>query len=192
MKARLTLAFALLLVGTGVLAQTPDGLPPAGETVCDNESGAAYGLCNAYCEAMDCELANDSNPNTEPNASATACSKVRSKFQNITGRDIPCEVSCPCTSIPEFNAQLAGANSCIDFGHAVYVSTGSFVPIPGYFFFEAAASFGHPVPNPSCGYFNLNTSTHIFPSIASDQAAVCLQIMRDAIASRGLTCESPF
>jgi len=66
MKAQLTLALALLLLCTGaVLAQTPDGQTPAEETVCDHESGAAFGLCNAYCEAMDCDSAN-------PQASATA------------------------------------------------------------------------------------------------------------------------
>src|SRR5260221_520465 len=68
MKAQLTLTFALLFVciGTGAaLAQTPDGMPPARETICDNESGAAFGLCNAYCEAMDCDSAS-------PQASATA------------------------------------------------------------------------------------------------------------------------
>ena len=95
MKAHLTLFFALLLVciGTGaVLAQTPDGLPPARESVCDAETGAAYGLCNAYCEAMDCDSA-------APSASATACDKVRSKFQNVAGRDVTCE-TCPCSSIP--------------------------------------------------------------------------------------------
>jgi len=93
-------------------AQTPDGLPPALETVCDGETGAAFGWCNAYCEAMDCELANDNDPATEPKASATACSKVRTKFQQATGRDLPCEVSCPCTDLPEYfpnwAAYLAG------------------------------------------------------------------------------------
>jgi|GEM_PF-1570828 len=93
-------------------AQTPDGLPPALETVCDMETGAAFGWCNAYCEAMDCELANDNDPATEPKASATACSKVRAKFQQATGRDLPCEVSCPCTDLPEsfpiWAAYLAG------------------------------------------------------------------------------------
>src|SRR6188472_1486691 len=58
MKAHLTLAFALLLISTGAAsAKTPDGVPPSLETVCDAETGAAYGLCTAYCEAMDCESA---------------------------------------------------------------------------------------------------------------------------------------
>src|SRR6185295_11135442 len=131
MKARLTLAFALLLccIGTGAALAlgTPDGLPPARESVCDAETGAAYGLCNAYCEAMDCELANDGDPGTEPHASATACSKVRSKFQNVTGRDVTCE-ACPCASIPGFIATLSSINYCIhDPGiPAIIVSTDPF------------------------------------------------------------------
>lgn len=113
MKAHLTLVFALLLVCSGVaVAQTPDGLPPALETVCDAETGSAFGWCNAYCEAMDCELANDSDPLTEPKASAIACGKVRTKFEQATGRGLPCEVSCPCTDNPEdfplWAAYLAG------------------------------------------------------------------------------------
>ena len=46
MKTHLTLAFALLLGCAGAaLGQTPDGEPPSSETVCDAETGAAYGLC---------------------------------------------------------------------------------------------------------------------------------------------------
>src|SRR6185295_3604734 len=109
MKTRLTFVFALLLACTGAAAVhalgTPDGLPPAVETVCDGESGAAFGLCNAYCEAMDCD-------SPAPHASATACSKVRSHFQRITGHDIPCAMACPCQSMPAFNADLAGITEC--------------------------------------------------------------------------------
>ena len=55
------IAFGLLgaviffAAGNNVLAKTPDGVTPAEETVCDGLSGAAFGLCNAYCEAMDCD-----------------------------------------------------------------------------------------------------------------------------------------
>jgi hypothetical protein len=75
------------------IAQTPDGLTPALETVCDAETGAAYGLCNAYCEAMDCDAVNTQ-------ASDKACSKVRSNFERITGRALPCDAGCPCTDNP--------------------------------------------------------------------------------------------
>jgi hypothetical protein len=67
------------------LAQTPDGEPPSVETVCDDQVGAAFGLCNAYCEAMDCD-------SVDPQASPTACDKVAAKFMNITGSMPPCLV----------------------------------------------------------------------------------------------------
>ncbi len=72
-------------------AQTPDGKTPAVETVCDGEKGAAFGLCNAYCEAMDCD--------NLPEASPGACEAVRGQFNRITGRDLPCEFTCGVDSV---------------------------------------------------------------------------------------------
>src|SRR6185369_425379 len=67
---------------------TPDGVPPSGETICAGQTGAAHGLCTAYCEAMDCDSAN-------PQASPTACAKVAANFTRITGQgSLPCD--CPC------------------------------------------------------------------------------------------------
>lgn len=172
MKARLTLAIALLLVCTGTgaaLAQTPDDLPPARETVCDAETGAAYGFCNAYCEAMDCE-------SDAPNASATACGKVRSKFENVTGRDVPCGLSCPCTSITEFNTYLATLPNCVDAGDFVIL-------------FEVA-----PFTSPAvaaapevCGVA-VDSESEVFLPITPEESALCIQLLRDTITSRGLTC----
>jgi len=86
------LFMGMLLFGVAN-ANTADGETPSVESVCNNESGSAFGLCNAYCEAMDCHL-------DAPNASATACEKVGDKFAKVTGRTPPCEVSngliCPC------------------------------------------------------------------------------------------------
>ena len=56
------------------------------ENVCDEESGAAFGLCTSYCEAMDCD-------GGAPEASANACASVATRFLQATGRDLPCEVS---------------------------------------------------------------------------------------------------
>ena len=75
----------VLGMGSAALAQTPDGEPPSVETVCDELAGAAFGLCNAYCEAMDCD-------SVEAQASPTACEKVASKFEKITGAVPPCLV----------------------------------------------------------------------------------------------------
>lgn len=89
-KLLFTLSLALLVSWTGAAsAKTPDGMPPSVETVCDNETGAAFGLCNAYCEAMDCDSPNH-------HASDNGCEHVKANFERKTGRPLPCEVQCPC------------------------------------------------------------------------------------------------
>ncbi len=70
---------ALLLITSPTLAQTES-------TVCDLESGAAYGLCNAYCEAMDCD-------SDSPRAAPVACARVMDKWnQQTASRIMPCEL----------------------------------------------------------------------------------------------------
>ena len=70
----------LLVIPQFVHSKTPDGLTPAVETVCDDAglTGAAWGLCNAYCEAMDCD-----SPNTR--ASERACECVLENFRKASG-----------------------------------------------------------------------------------------------------------
>jgi len=153
----------MLLVCSGAsLAQTPDGQTPAMETVCDVESGAAFGLCNAYCEAMDCETAN-------PAASATACGKVRDQFKRIAGHDMPCENACPCQAIPEFNAALAGhtlecgGNS--GNGISLLTDTG---------FVESKEDPSSPTGG-SCSV--LSTTPQIVLNITLEEVAACTQLL---------------
>lgn len=93
-----------------VSAKTPDGQTPSQETVCDNEEGAAYGLCTAYCEAMDC-----GDPNQQ--ASDQACASVRRNFERHTGRTIPCALTCACSDQLAVFAQIVagtvGVTRCI-------------------------------------------------------------------------------
>jgi len=64
------------------LAQTADGETPAEETVCDEFNGAMYGLCVAYCEAMDCQhgdwLATDE-----------ACERVLTNYMTHSDGEMP-------------------------------------------------------------------------------------------------------
>lgn len=96
-----TLAFA----AGPAFASTPDGETPAVETVCDGLTGAEWGLCNAYCEAMDCD-------SEYPSASDSACERVLSNFQeHADGEDPPClepvgPVVCPCFTAAELDAVL--------------------------------------------------------------------------------------
>ena len=74
-----------------VLAGTPDGMTPAQEVACNIDRGTNYfGLCNAYCEAMDCDSAS-------PNASARACAATHANYLKKSGGLVPpCEAACPC------------------------------------------------------------------------------------------------
>lgn len=201
MKTRPTLAFSLLLLASGaVLAQTPDGVPPALETVCDRETGSAFGWCNAYCEAMDCDLANDGDPLTEPNASAAACRKVRTRFEQATGRGMPCDDPCPCTAnpgaFPLWAAFLAGelqAVACLQdgdvcplggfpperctppLGDITYVVTAQGLVL--------ASSLGIPFNPPFCG-----DSVGSGLPLAPAQAAICKAQLDAALAASGLVC----
>lgn len=87
----------LSLVTAAALAGTPDGLTPAVETVCDVYAGdgAAFGLCNAYCEAMDCD---------DPlvHASNNACEAVAKNFTKQTGEAyLPCDAPVSCAVVAE-------------------------------------------------------------------------------------------
>lgn len=110
------------------LAQTADGSTPAVETVCDSQVGAAFGLCNAYCEAMDCDSLN-------PQASETACANVFGRFENITGNPPPCENICPCQFRERLDADFETDRvwQCFETDTGVSVSTSiqhSFSPPP--------------------------------------------------------------
>ena len=103
-----TLALLAALAPQPALASTPDGETPAVEEICAEHAGAAFGLCNAYCEAMDCHLAYDYDDTTSPHASLNACTKVEDRFFKITGLPLECALGgsdptcptgtegCPC------------------------------------------------------------------------------------------------
>jgi len=57
-----------------------NGVPQSRESVCESAglSGAPFGLCNAFCEAMDCD-------SDWPRASARACEQVLAKFESKAG-----------------------------------------------------------------------------------------------------------
>lgn len=69
-----------LAIAPASYAQTADGETPAQEDICTKwgMTGQVNGLCNAYCEAMDCDAA-------EPQASDQACTRVLSKIEDALG-----------------------------------------------------------------------------------------------------------
>lgn len=83
----LVLFVSLTMFGLPSMAQTSDGVTPDEENVCEDAElgGALKGLCNAYCEAMDCEA--------DPNANINACESVHGKFLKKSGGiELPCVV----------------------------------------------------------------------------------------------------
>ena len=90
MNPTLSMTALALALSTPAVAKTPDGLTPSVETVCDDYSGAAFGLCNAYCEAMDCD-------SEFTKASEKACDKVAANFEKKTGEVLVCEAVPECT-----------------------------------------------------------------------------------------------
>ncbi len=70
-------------------AGTPDGDPPSDETVCDDLSGRAFGLCTAFCEAQDCDAPGKKNN--------TSCDQLRENYGRLTGDPrFPCERTGSC------------------------------------------------------------------------------------------------
>ncbi len=110
--AGLTLGL-LTLISSPAAAQTPDGQTPAVEDVCTAAglSGKAYGLCNAYCEAMDCDAA-------EPQASANACDRVYTKIVDATGGGFP-----PCADT-DGDGVPNGGDNCPDIANPDQADTG--------------------------------------------------------------------
>lgn len=90
---RIALVGVMVVAAGLATAQTPDEQTPAEEDVCSEAGidGPLKGLCNAYCEAMDCDSDN-------PHASAKACGKVKENWErHADGDPLPCEtVECPC------------------------------------------------------------------------------------------------
>lgn len=169
-----SLVCVLALAGGTAFAKTPDGKTPAEETVCDSEQGAAKGLCNAYCEAMDCD-----DPNTR--ASEAGCAAVKANYERKTGKPfLPCEVGCPCIETLELFQRIASGTApvtrCIADETALYIvlSSGEYAMIadglPGF-----------------CAENGLPPFVPITPS----ETLACRVTLRRIIEATGVTCQRP-
>ena len=112
----LLLVAVLLAVGSVAYAQgTPDGETPANEGVCDvliGKTPGLYGLCVAYCEAMDCDLSVEGEPRCK-NASPRILDNYKRKMQS-GDPDMPWLLSppqCPCFSLNELLALQAATDN---------------------------------------------------------------------------------
>lgn len=160
---------------------TPDGIPPSEETVCDGLTGAAYGLCTAYCGAMDCDSG-------DPQASQRACDRVGENFARITGGAPPC--TCPCVGrIPDFIEALNGdfgLTACIGFSLAgfsdfVALQTADPVRFPG----------SQTVIPGSYGFCGFAFGPGGDLQITFEEAEACNALIRQKGAEAGLSCPPP-
>jgi hypothetical protein len=173
-KAASILVLSAFVLGAGsASAKTPDGKTPAQETVCDNETGAAYGLCNAYCEAKDC-----GDPNQT--SSDRSCEVIKDKFERMTGRPMPCSLTCPCPGLLKlFNDISIGkvpVSECIAYERLLYVAT----PVGDYVVVDDG-------PLPFC---DVNGQPP-FIELTETERLVCRVSLRKAVESRGGTCRPP-
>jgi hypothetical protein len=101
----ITFSLALLLALAGrAITQTPDEQPPSQEAPCDGLTGAAFGICNAYCEAQDCDV------HDRP-----SCKRLRARFLKVTGEDrFPCDRR-PCidAEFPVCNGDCPPGSVCL-------------------------------------------------------------------------------
>ncbi|MEA2560485.1 MAG: hypothetical protein QOH06_1989 [Acidobacteriota bacterium] len=170
-----TLCFvALSLLATfPAAAKTPDGQTPSEETICDGQIGAAYGLCNAYCEAMDCE-------SPAPHASPTACAKVLKNYMKHTGMMPPCAVTCPCPEeLPLFAAFVAGTQpieECFATDDTISVT--------------AEDQEFSIVVSAEGGFCSDNGEPPLVP-LTPAEALVCRLLLRDTAEAQGVACVPP-
>jgi hypothetical protein len=129
-RVTICVAVALMML-IGTYAETPDGEPPSVESVCEGLQGSAFGLCNSYCEALDCDSDN-------PKASQNACERVLVNFDEASGGAVmPCLVEpqpelglydCPCNFDVEFWTDQA---QILQTGNATACEPGTMDPPAG-------------------------------------------------------------
>lgn len=164
---------AIALGGAGsASAKTPDGKPPSQETICDNEKGAAFGLCNAYCEAMDC---------TDPNqrASNRGCEQVKANFMKKTGRPLPCDVTCPCGNTLQLFADIESGAAVVQ--QCIMTDTFLFVQVDS----GDIAVIGGDMPTCSVN------SEAPFVNLSDAELLACRITLQRAVTAQGIVCVFP-
>lgn len=168
----------MLLPSLASALGTPDGLPPPMEHVCDAEKGAAYGSCNAYCQAMDCDSAT-------PSASATACQKVSDKFMQVTGRSIPCSELCPLylnDNFPSFNEVVSTPSSITSCAYNYNGDPRSLIV------YGASPALGTVWYSPAGGSISFGGDEGGQVPLDIDEYASCKGLLEDAVMMSGVTC----
>lgn len=129
-KIVLTGVLSLLFVTSLTPAQgTPDGETPANEGICDllvAGTPGLYGLCVAYCEALDCESPAESNSVQPIPCNSPANQKILENYRKkmMPGDpDMPCvHQPCPCWTEQELESIQLILHDQIPFPIPVFVA----------------------------------------------------------------------
>jgi hypothetical protein len=95
-------------------------------------------------------------------------------------------VTCPCSSISQFNAILENLNYCLDLGGALIVSIDPPVRTEPVIFRDSAGGTA-PGSGDQCGVLRFGLPLTVL-NITPEEAGACIQLVRAAIARRGVTC----
>lgn len=171
----------------------------ARDGACAGERGAAFGLCVAYCVALDCDA-------EHRHAGARACGRLQAAYLRFTGLRPPCvRATCPCSS---FDANSIAAatwakderNLC---GTLMNPTTGGVAHqlelidegASDRTFFTAGELGGEP----SCSAFGLSNGEPIneeLVPISEEEVAECIRVLQDAaqtlVASGVLSADNNF
>lgn len=100
-----------------LLAKTPDGFTPAVEDVCDvliGRTPGLYGLCVAYCEAQDCDIAAARSAQCKRTPPSKPILRNYNKKMRVGDPAMPClappQAECPC--ITEEEGVITSWNQC--------------------------------------------------------------------------------
>jgi len=190
---------SLAMFALPAAAQTPDGITPANEGICDEEdfvTPGLYGLCVAMCEAQDCEAEYDSNagqvvynPSCSPSSEALFNNyrKIYEKRGDPEDPSMPpcVKVACPCWTELELDniagpsASCAGAQPDDIWAFLMGSSTDG----PGR---EWAFVSKEPRRGFMCTSMEQNPNFHRDRDISKEEYDVCLPSVKDECSGRGL------
>ncbi len=114
MKAIIQVVFVTILLALCSQSSFADEMTPSEETVCDFLQGDEYtnglfGLCDAYCEAKDCDEYPAGEEPRSCNRILANYDRQREEADNPADPDMPClaepSASCPCWTPEQFAAR---------------------------------------------------------------------------------------
>lgn len=189
-----------LSTGTPSSSQTPDGIVPANEGICDDLQMATpglYGLCVAFCEAQDCAPDFQAEyPFGDCRPSSPKLLAAYNRKKQVTDPDMPCirQARCPCWTDAELDAfRYPGAQDATNCGKDASDAERFNVDQWEVFAIEGITIVSTYETNDggSCFAFDWTYGgipTFIQTGLSPEEFSVCEQDVSDSGADRGFAC----